>query len=521
MTTVFELLEKASEKYPDKEAVFDGANRVTYRQLIEEARLIAAALAQKGYQKGDRVMVSLPNWYEGVAIYFALARLGAILIPCNTRYSREELLYILENSGAKGMFVGKDFQYFDTFEQYLKSRNEDHHLEDIITVRSKKSEYSSYSDLLKKGRGYPVPSPSITPSEDVYTILYTSGTTGRPKGAMLTHENVVYSATITVDALKCSKDDVYLIPVPIFHVFGLVPGILSVVLKGSKMVFLEEYKAINALRLIESEKVTVHYGVPTMFILELNHPEFHKFDLSSLRTGIIAAAPCPEEIVRKIRTEMGCDIQVSYGLTETSAPITFTSFEDDDYLKSTTVGKFLPGYDGKIVDAQRQKVGIGEIGEIAVKGKGVMKGYYKMPEYTQAAFDDDGYFYTGDLGTMDEQGYVRIVGRKKEMIIRGGYNIYPREIEEHFYKHPSILEVAIIGLPDTVLGEISCAVIKLKPGHEEDEQSLKEYIKDKVADFKVPDRIIFVDKLPITASGKIIKHELKNIITEKLKATLR
>jgi acyl-CoA synthetase (AMP-forming)/AMP-acid ligase II len=517
--TVFGLLERASQNYPDKEAIFDGANRITYKRLMEETQSIAAALSQKGYQKGDRVIVSLPNWYEAVAIYFALAQLGVILIPCNTRYSKEELVYILENSGAKGMFVGKDFQYFEDFKNYLKSS--DSSLEDIFAVRSKMSEFSGYRDLLEKGKGISASPAPIDPADDVFTILYTSGTTGKPKGAMLTHENVIYSAELSADMLKCTKDDVYLIPVPIFHVFGLVPGILSVVSKGSKMVFLEEYKAIEALKRIESEKVTVHHGVPTMFILELNHPDFQKFDLSSLRTGIIAAAPCPEEIVRRIRTEMGCDIQVSYGLTETSAPVTFTSFDDDDYLKSTTVGKFLPGYEGKIVDVQRQKVGIGEIGEIAVKGKGVMKGYYKMPEYTQAAFDEEGYFYTGDSGTMDEHGYIRIVGRKKELIIRGGYNIYPREIEEHFYKHPSVLEVAIIGLPDTVLGEISCAVIKLKPGHVEDEQSMKDYIKDKVADFKVPDRFVFVDKLPITASGKIIKHELKNIITEKLKATLR
>lgn len=517
--TVYQLLEYASQQYPDKEAVFDGINRISFSQLKRETQLIASALSEKGLQKGDRVMVSLPNWYEFVVLYFALALLGVIVVPCNTRYKQEEITYILENSGSKAIFIGKAFSILDQLKNYLNSA--DSPLEAIFTVRFKDSQLLSYTDLIQKGNLKEIPQTNIIPEEDVFTILYTSGTTGKPKGAMLTHENVVFSSQLTVNALKCTNDDVYFLPVPLFHVFGLVPGILSAVREGSKMVFIEEYKAIDALRVIEQEKVTVHYGVPTMFILELNHKDFNKFDLSSLRTGIIAAAPCPEEIVRRIRTDMGCDIQISYGMTETCAPVTFTSFEDSDYLKSTTVGKFFPELEGKIVDAQRQIVPAGEIGEIAVRGKVVMKGYFHMPEETKAVFDNEGWFYTGDSATMDENGYVRIVGRKKDLIIRGGYNIYPREVEEFFYKHPSVLEVAIIGLPDTVLGEISCAVIKLKPGYSEDEASMKEYIKDKVADFKVPDRIVFVEKFPMTASGKIIRHELKNILESQLKNVLR
>lgn len=517
--SVYHLLKNACEKYPEKEAVFDGVHRISYQQLKLESQLIASALSEKGFKKGDRVMVSLPNWYEFVVIYFALAQLGVIAVPCNTRYRQEELIYILENSRSKAMFIGKGFSFLETFKEFVNSG--DSSLEGIFTVRFKDGELLSYTDLIEKGHQKEIAQATIVPEEDVFTILYTSGTTGKPKGAMLTHENVVFSSKLTIDALKCTDQDVFLLPVPVFHVFGLVPGILSAVGVGSKIVFIEEYKAVAVLKLIEQEKVTVHYGVPTMFILELNHSDFKKYDLSSLRTGIIAAAPCPEEVVRRIRTEMGCDIQVSYGMTETAAPVTFTSFDDDDYLKSVTVGKFLPEIEGKIVDAQRQPVPTGEIGEIAVRGKVVMKGYYNMPEHTKAAFDNEGWFYTGDSGTMDENGYIRIVGRKKDMIIRGGYNIYPREVEEFYYKHPSVLEVAIIGLPDTVLGEISCAVIKLKPGYSEDEESMKEFIKDKVADFKVPDRIVFVEQFPMTASGKIIKQELKNVIENQLKTTLR
>jgi acyl-CoA synthetase (AMP-forming)/AMP-acid ligase II len=273
--------------------------------------------------------------------------------------------------------------------------------------------------------------------------------------------------------------------------------------------------------LIEQERVTVKHGVPTMFILELNHPQFKRFTLSSLRTGIVAAAACPVEIVRRIRTEMGCDIVICYGLSETSATLTATDYSDDDLVRSETCGKALPGAEVKIVDANRQQLPPGEVGEVVCRGFGVMKGYYNLPEETRQALDEDGWFYTGDLGTLDDKGYLRIVGRKKEMIIRGGYNIYPREVEEVFYTHPGVMEIAIVGLPDTVLGEISCAAIKLKPGKTATEEEMKSFIKQRVANYKVPDKIVFVDEFPMTASGKIKKVEMQVQLKERLGAELR
>jgi acyl-CoA synthetase (AMP-forming)/AMP-acid ligase II len=284
---------------------------------------------------------------------------------------------------------------------------------------------------------------------------------------------------------------------------------------------MEEFKAGKALQIIEQEKITIHHGVPTMFILELNHPTFDDVDLSSLKTGIIAAAPCPEEIVKKIRMKMGCNIVVSYGLTETSATLTVTGLDEDDRLRSETIGKPVPGAEVKIVDVNREEVPPGEVGEIACRSNGVFIGYYNMPEKTSEAIDKDGWFYTGDLGTKDEQGYFRVVGRKKDLIIRGGYNIYPREIEELFYKHPSVLEVAIVGLPDTVLGEVACAAIKLKPNKVETEKALRQFIEERVADFKVPDRFVFLDELPMTPSGKIKKIALQEILRAKLQSSLR
>ena len=521
LISIPDILERAYKMNPDKEALYDGFTRMTYRQLYDEAQVIASALSKKGINKGDRVMVCLPNWNEFVSIYFGLASMGAILVPCNTRYQSEELVYILENSGAKAVFVTEEFGHGEFFSQYLKNEYNQSSLEHIFTVRFKKEEYLSFDNLLKVGEGVPYQKANIDPAEDVFAILYTSGTTGKPKGAMLTHQNLIYSASISNEKLMCTTEDVFLIAVPVFHVFGMAPGIMSAITAGAKIVFMDNYKAIHALELIEKEKISVHHGVPTMFILELNHPRFAEFDLSSLRTGIIAAAPCPEEIVRKIRTNMGCDIMVFYGLTESTASITATTFEDDDYIRSVTVGRVLPGSEARIVDSERENVPIGEVGELVLRGPGITKGYYRMPERTAEDIDEEGWFYTGDLATMDKKGYIQIVGRKKEMIIRGGFNIYPREIEEIYYKHPSVLEIAIVGLPDTVLGEITCAAIKLKQGHFVDEATMKDYIKNKVADYKVPDRIIFLDKLPMTESGKIKKIALEAVLREQMEATLR
>ncbi len=513
-----QVLKQAYLHSPNKEVIFDGYKRVSYEELYQSVQLMASALASKGIQKGDRVLVCLPNWHEFVTIYFGLAEIGAILVPCNTRYMKEEMKYILENSGAKAIFLAEEYGHFEFLKPFL---NREENFQDIFTVRFKDSECTSYEELLALGENSELPHVEIDSNEDVFSILYTSGTTGHPKGAMLTHKNFVHTATVSAECMNCTSNDVFLIAVPVFHCFGMIPAILTAIVVGGKMVFMEEFKADKALALIEQEKITVHHGVPTMFILELNHPSFKQFDLSSLRTGIIAAAPCPEEIVRKIRTVMGCDIVVSYGMTESSTTLTITGFDDDDFLRSETVGKAAPGAEVKIVDNNRVELPPGAVGEIAAKSFGIMKGYYNSPEKTAEALDQDGWYYTGDLGTLDENGYLRIIGRKKELIIRGGFNIYPREVEEILYKHESVLEVAIVGLPDTVLGEITCAAIRLKPGKTEDQHSMKAYLADKVADFKIPDHFIFVEKLPVTASGKIKKIALEQELKETLKPLLR
>lgn len=518
---VSQLMQAACKQEPQKEFLYDHYRRMTYQEAWDESAALAASLKQLGIQKGDKVAVCLPNWHEFVITYLAIAHIGAIIVPFNTRYRQEEVEYILRNSEAKAAFFTKEFGGVSHLEQFIQAKKQVPALDMLITVRFHQEGLPRYDELIDRGRKEPFIGEAITPKQDVFSILYTSGSTGAPKGAMLTHANFVETGVITAQEMKCTEQDVFLVAVPVFHVFGMVPSIMTTIAARARMVLMEEYKAKRALEIIEKEKITVKHGVPTMFILELNHPEFANYDLSSLRTGLIAAAPCPEEIVKRIRKQMGCEIIVAYGLSETSATFTLTSFDDDDATRAETVGRVAPGAEVKVVDHERNEVPAGEVGEVACRGFGVMKGYYNMPEKTAEDLDHEGWLYTGDLGTLDEKGYLRIIGRKKELIIRGGYNIYPREIEELYYKHPSVMEVAVIGLPDTVLGEVSCVCIKLKEKAAVSEQELLDYIRPQVADYKVPDRILIVDELPMTASGKIKKVALQEQMKKQLSAELR
>lgn len=517
--TVESLLETASYVYPNKEVLHDGYRRLTYQKLRDEATWLASGLKQLGIKKGDRVAVCLPNWNEFIIVLFALSKVGAILIPLNTQFKSDEIEYILKDSGAKLTFICEEVDLIGHLQLFAGLQKHISSLEEIITVRYQVNGYKSFDDVLKSGAETKQSSLKID-KEDVFAILYTSGTTGKPKGVMLTNQNVVHVAKTASKKMQCTPEDVFLIPVPVFHVMGMM-FILRTIYSQARLVLMEKFHAEKALALIEQERITVHPGVPTMFILELKHPKFSTFDLSSLRTGEMAAAPCPVEIVRQIKSKMGCNILVAFGLTETSANVTLTDFGDDDLLKSETVGRAIDGVELKVVDENRQRVKSGEIGELACKSIGLMKGYYKAKERTAEVMDEEGFFYTGDLATMDEEGYVRIVGRKKEMIIRGGFNVYPREIEEIFYQNENVLEVAIIGLPDTVLGEIVCAVIRLREGYSVSEAELKEFAKQKLVKYKVPDKIVFLDQMPMTSSGKILKIELQRQLKEELKEELR
>lgn len=519
--TVPATVNRVFQSFPNKEALYDGYRRMTYKELVQEAEYLAAGLEHLGIKKGDRIAVCLPNWHEFIVVFLAIVRIGAIIVPFNTRYRDDEVHHILQNSGAKIVFCTNKCGNVNHLELFKKAKGQIPSLEKVVSVRYTTNEFLSYEQLLNDGQASSVLDVNIDPIKDTCVILYTSGTTGLPKGAMLTHQNILYSAAVTADDLRCTYDDVVLVPVPLFHVFGLVISAYLSLLSGARMVLMEEYKAEDALRLIEQEKVTIHHGVPTMFILELNHSNFTAYDISSLRTGIIAAAPCPVEIVRRIRSEMNCNIMVSYGMSESSATITVTKWDDDDTVRSETVGKVVSETELIIVDENRRPLSVGEVGELACRGLGVMTAYFNAPDQTKKSMDDEGWFYTGDIAKIDENGNVRIVGRKKDVIIRGGYNIYPREVEEFLYTHPAVLEVAIVGLPDTVLGEVACVAVRLKEGTSVSVEELRLYMKGKIADFKVPDKIVFVDQFPMTASGKIQKMTLQRELRDKLSAELR
>lgn len=518
--SVAQLLEKAFQSNSDKEVIFDGRRRMNYRDLQIEATELAAGLRGMGIKKGDRIAVSLPAWHEFIVIVFAIAKLGATLVPFNTRLREDEVEHILKDSGASLALFTREHDGVNHLEQFQSLIKRIPTLNDLITVRYEHDGLPSYDSVRRSGKGQTMAPLKIDVNEDVYAIIYTSGTTGKPKGAMLTHNNLIYCTVNSCLAIDIQENDVFLHGTPYFHIMGLA-AILRLVATETKAVILEKYSPERTLQLIELEKITIHPGVPTLFILEMNHPNFKKYDLSSLRVAIMAGAPCPVEIIQRVEREMGCPILVSYGMTETSPILTMTEFDDEAIIKSETVGRAVQGVKLKVVDENREEVAHGEVGEIACQTPGLMKGYYNLPHQTNDVIDGDRWYYTGDLGTIDSEGYVRIVGRKKDLIIRGGYNIYPSEIEDAFYTHPAVLEVAIIGLPDTVLGEVSCATITVKPDHTVTVEQIQTFIKERVANYKVPDHIVIVEELPKTASGKIMKFVLKDSILNEKAVSLR
>jgi acyl-CoA synthetase (AMP-forming)/AMP-acid ligase II len=502
--SVFGLLERAADRAAGKEALYDQTRRLTYGDLKREAERIAGALVSYGIAPGDRIAAALPNWHETVVLYFAAARLGAVLVPFNPKYRTHEVSHILQNSGSKLVFVCEEFENVDLEAVRPLVR-------EIVTVRYRKEGCRSFEELSSAATIAALPEVAVNPEEDVYCILYTSGTTGSPKGALLTHSALVQSGIAIAESMRCTENDVYLILAPVFHVFGLGCNLLSAVYRGSRMVLLDKFKAGKALELIQQEKVTIQHAVPSMLNLELKDPDFDAYDLSSLRAGMTGAAPCPPETVRGVRERMGMRLSISYGSTETCT-VTITDYDDSEGHILETIGKPVAGAQVKIVGSRRETLPCGEIGEIACKGFGVMKGYYGLPEQTREVLDEDGWFYTGDLGSMDSDGYVRYMGRKKELIIRGGFNIYPQEVEGQLIKHPKVLECAVIGLPDPVMGEIVCAAVKLRPGQQADADEMIAFLKPNIAPYKLPSRIVFLDELPATASGKIQKIKLRDMI---------
>ena len=514
--TVAEALEARGEEHADRVFLISGTRRLTYGQVNAQSTALATALRELGIEAGDRIALDLPNWTEFVIGMFAAAKLGAVIVPLNPRYTVPELQYMLRHSESAVVVTAEEFggvDYLELFEGFLTSLPE---LQYLVTVGEADLWYDDriyqFEDLLSSGSGRPFERANSDPTE-TFAILYTSGTMGKPKGVALSHASLLTAAAQTVEALGLTPDDVVFGVTTVFHVFGLGPGILGTMAAGASLVLQEQFEPAEALSLIEAHRATVHYGVPTVFITELRELEERSYDLSSLRIGVVAGAPIGDELVRRIRKELCPNLGVAYSLTETASTVAMTRPDDPEEKQVFTVGRPLPGVDLRILDFDGTILPEESLGEIGVKGPGVMRGYYRQPGETAQAFDEDGYFQTGDLGMIDEEGYLHIVGRRKELIIRGGFNVYPREVEDRLQAHPAVMDVAVVGLPHEVLGEVVCACVVPVEGAIVTGEEIKDWCRGALADFKVPDLVRFFDSFPLTGSGKVRRVELARMLS--------
>jgi fatty-acyl-CoA synthase len=479
--------------------------RLSYRDLQDQVERTARGLWGLGIRPGDRVGMWASSCAEWVYLQVATARIGAVLVNVNPAYRSHELCFVLRKSGMKAIFLNER----DARANYFEILEEARRGQDLPWVHAILLGSDSWTKMVDTGVE---PVPHAAGIDDVVNIQYTSGTTGSPKGVLLTHRNLVNNAYLCGRILRVTERDRLCAPVPLYHCFGCVlASLMCIVHRMTLVLAAPQFDALAVLEAVQAERCTVLYGVPTMFIAELEHPRFREFDLSSLRTGIMAGAPCPIDVMRRVVAEMHCpEIIIGYGQTESSPIITMSSCDDDLETRVSTIGRALPETEVKIVaPGSGATVEIGERGELCTRGYLVMKGYDGEPEATARAVDSGGWLQTGDLATMRPDGCFHIVGRLKEMIIRGGENIYPREIEEFLHGHPKIADVYVVGLPDQRLGETTLAWIKFKTGESATEDEIRKFCCGAIAHFKIPQYIRFVDTFPMTVTGKIQKFRIR------------
>jgi fatty-acyl-CoA synthase len=537
--TIGQMLRETARRHADRPAlVFRqfGYCR-TYAEFDQEVDQVARALLGLGIRAGEHVALWATNWPQWVLLQFATARIGAVLVTINPAYRSHELAYVIKQSDAVALFAIDRFKASDYFAMLHEAipelaaahpgdlaAREYPRLRDVVALTDQAAtglrswpeflelaDKISLTELAERER-------SLSASDPI-NIQYTSGTTGFPKGATLTHRNILLNAYYVGDCQRLTEQDGICISVPFYHCFGCVLGTLCAAVYGAAMVVPHEYfQAEASLAAIERDRPTAVYGVPTMFIAMLDHPTRAARDLTSLRTGVMAGSPCPLEIMQRVVNELGArEVTIAYGLTEASPVITQTRTDDPLELRVKTVGRPLPGFDVRLVDpATGRIVGDNEQGELCAYGHGVMLGYYNMPEQTARTIDADGWLHTGDLATRMPNGYYRITGRIKDMVIRGGENIYPREIEEFLYTHPAVQDVAVVGVPDPKYIEELAAWIRLKPGESASEQDLRAFCQANLAHYKVPKYIRFVSEFPQTVTGKIQKFKIREAMIQEL-----
>ncbi|MGC8494999.1 MAG: AMP-binding protein [Syntrophobacteraceae bacterium] len=534
--TLGQILDKTIEKYPDNDAVvyYDRDLRLTYREFGDLVDQLAKGLMALGVQKGEKVAVWATNVPHWVALQFATAKIGAILLTVNTNYKSAELAYLLEQSECENIFLidgFRDTDYVQTIYElvpelktmprgYLKAEKFPHLKRVLFLGHAKHRGMYSMFELLSMAplvseEGYQARQAELIP-DDVVNMQYTSGTTGFPKGVMLSHHNIGNNGYWIGENQLLGPADRICLPVPLFHCFGCVLGVLAAVNHGSTLVLLETFDPVAVMSAVEGERCTALYGVPTMFIAVLQHKLFPKFDFSTLRTGIMAGSPCPVKTMEELMEKMYLrEITICYGLTENSPVMTQTTVTDSVRKRVETVGKALPGIDVAIKEPQTHKpLPPGVEGEVCCRGYSVMKGYYNMPEATAKTILEDGWLLSGDLGVMDEEGYLRITGRHKDLIIRGGENISPREIEEYLYRMEGIQDVQVVGVRSKKYGEQVGAFVIAKEGYELSPEDVQDFCRGKISNYKVPKYVSFVTQLPLTASGKVQKYELRKLATQ-------
>ena len=518
--TIGRNLDAMVARFPDRDALVSMHQdiRQNYRTFNESVDLLATGLIRLGLEVGDRVGIWSPNCAEWVWVQYATAKAGLILVNINPAYRTHEVQYVLAQSGCRVLVAAQQYLSSDYRAIVSEVRDQLDDLHRVIFFDT--PEWDALMEPVDDGYEEVLAGRMAgLHHDDPINIQYTSGTTGFPKGATLSHSNILNNAFFIGEACAYTEEDRVCIPVPLYHCFGMVLGTLACTTHGSAIILPGPgFNPEEVLAAVERERCTSLYGVPTMFIAELAHPDLKSFDLSSLRTGIMAGSPCPVEVMKQVISDMNMtDVTIAYGMTETSPVSTQTNTTDSIDRRVTTVGRVHPHVEIKIINpGTGETVGRGEDGELCTRGYSVMLGYWNDPERTAESIDSAGWMHSGDLATMDSEGYVNIVGRIKDMIIRGGENIYPREIEEYLYGHPAVEDVQVIGVPDIKYGEQVMAWVKLREGAEATGEEIKQFCRGRIAHFKVPQYVKFVDNFPMTVTGKVRKVEMREVSVAEL-----